>query len=172
MPTAASKSEHRKPSRRRAAARTRDPEAIALLKQDHRQVEALFKAYEGLEDDKEKLATAQKICLALKVHAQIEEEILYPAERGEVDDDTLDEAFVEHAGIKKLVAELEGASPTDEFYDAKVQVLGEYVTHHVKEEESEMFPQAKKSDLNLDGVGAKLAARKQELMKQFGAKPN
>jgi hemerythrin superfamily protein len=171
MPTAA-KAEHRKPSRRRAAARSRDPEAIALLKQDHREVEALFKAYEKLESDKDKLATAQKICLALKVHAQIEEEILYPAERGEVDDDTIDEAYVEHDGIKKLMAEIEAAKPSDDFYDAKVQVLGEYVTHHVKEEESEMFPQAKKSDLNLDGIGDKLAARKAELMKQYGAKPN
>ncbi len=152
-------------SRRR---RTRDPEAIRLLKQDHREVEGMFDDYEQLEDDAEKLALARKITLALKVHTQVEEEIFYPSERGEVEDDLLDEALVEHAGAKELIAQIEAMQPGEDLYDAKVKVLSEYIKHHVREEETRMFPEAKKSDLDLDAIGRRMAARKQELMAKLG----
>ncbi len=150
----------------------RDPLAISLLKKDHREVAGWFEEYEQLEAEAEKLELFQKIALALKVHTQIEEEIFYPAERGEVEDDMLDEAYVEHDGAKKLIAEIEAMTPDEQFYDAKVKVLGEYITHHVKEEEQPggIFAQAKKGDEDLDAMGERLKARKQELMTQLGGK--
>ncbi len=152
----------------------RDPLAIRLLKADHREVAAMFDDYEQLDGDAEKLALFKKIALALKVHTQVEEEILYPEERGEVDDDLLDEAYVEHAGAKKLIAEIEAMKPADEFYDAKVKVLGEYITHHVKEEEQPggLFSQAKKGDEDLDAMGERIKARKEELMAKMGGGKN
>ncbi len=160
-----------KPRRTRRTGR-RDPLAIALLKKDHREVAAWFDEYEQLEAETEKLALFNKIALALKVHTQIEEEILYPEERGDVEDDMLDEAYVEHDGAKKLIAEIEAMQPADQFYDAKVKVLGEYITHHVKEEEQPggLFAQAKKGDEDLDEMGERLKARKEELMAQLGGK--
>ena len=153
----------------------RDPLAITLLKKDHREVDAMFDEYEQLETDAEKLALFSKIALALKVHTQIEEEILYPEERGDVEDDMLDEAYVEHAGAKKLIAEIEEMKPSDDFYDAKVKVLGEYIKHHVKEEEQPggLFAQAKRGHEDLDAMGERLKARKDELMAQMaGRKAN
>lgn len=172
MATAAkSTTKSAKPRKTRRTGR-RDPLAISLLKKDHREVEAMFDEYEQLESDAEKLALFNKIALALKVHTQIEEEILYPEERGEVDDDMLDEAYVEHDGAKKLIAEIEGMKPSDEFYDAKVKVLGEYIKHHVKEEEQPggLFSQAKKGDEDLEAMGKRLKARKDELMAKMGGK--
>jgi hypothetical protein len=168
MATAATKSSG---SRKSAGTRRgrQDPLAIRLLKKDHREVERYFQDYEGLEDDAEKLALAQKICAALTVHAQIEEEIFYPEERGEVDDDLLDEALVEHASAKALIAEIQSMKPGDDLYDAKVKVLGEYIQHHVKEEEGEMFPEAQKTDLDLDAIGRRLESRKAELMEKLSA---
>jgi hypothetical protein len=133
-------------------------------------VEEWFDEYEQLEKDAEKLALFRQIALALKVHTQIEEEIFYPEERGDVEDDLLDEAHVEHDGAKKLIAEIEAMKPSDEYYDAKVKVLGEYVKHHVKEEEQPggIFAQAKKGDEDLDAMGERLKARKEELMAQLG----
>ena len=153
----------------------RDPLAISLLKKDHREVEHWFDEYEQLEEDAEKLELFKKIALALKVHTQIEEEIFYPEERGDVEDDMLDEAYVEHASAKNLIAEIEGMKPSDEFYDAKVKVLGEYIKHHVKEEEQPggIFAQAKKGEEDLDAMGERLKARKEELMEQMaGRKPS
>ena len=149
----------------------RDPLAISLLKKDHREVEQMFDEYEQLEKNAEKLALFNKIALALKVHTQIEEEILYPETRGEVEDDLLDEAYVEHDGAKKLIAEIEAMKPGEEFYDAKVKVLGEYIKHHVKEEEQPggLFSQAKKSDEDLEAMGERLKARKEELMAEMSA---
>ena len=149
----------------------RDPLAITLLKQDHREVAAWFDEYEQLEGDAEKLALFGKIATALKVHTRIEEEILYPEERGDVDDDMLDEAYVEHDGAKKLIAEIEAMKPADNFYDAKVKVLGEYITHHVKEEEQPggLFAQAKKGHEDLEAMGERLAARKKALMAEMKA---
>ena len=153
----------------------RDPLAITLLKKDHREVDGWFDEYEQLEADAEKLALFNKIALALKVHTRIEEEIFYPEERGQIEDDMLDEAYVEHDGAKKLIAEIEAMRPGDEYYDAKVKVLGEYIKHHVKEEEQPggLFAQAKKGDEDLDAMGERLKARKEELMAEMGSKqPN
>jgi hypothetical protein len=153
----------------------RDPLAVRLLKQDHREVEGWFDEYEQLEADADKLELFNKIALALKVHTQIEEEIFYAEERGEVEDDLLDEAQVEHDGAKKLIAEIDAMAPGEELYDAKVKVLGEYIKHHVKEEEQPggIFAQAKRGDEDLDAMGERLKARKDELMAELGgaAKP-
>jgi hypothetical protein len=171
MPTTA-KSHSKKTSARAPKRRTRrrDPMAVQLLKKDHREVEHMFDEYEQLEKDAEKLALFQKIALSLKVHTTIEEEIFYPEERGEVEDDMLDEAFVEHDSAKKLIAEIEAMEPGDEFYDAKVKVLGEYIKHHVKEEEQPggIFAQAKKGEEDLDEMGERLKERKEELMAKMG----
>ena len=147
----------------------RDPLAVTLLKQDHREVEGWFDEYEQLEDDAEKLELFNRIALALKVHTTIEEEIFYPEERGDVEEDMLDEAYVEHDGAKKLIAEIEAMKPGEEFYDAKVKVLGEYIKHHVKEEEQPggIFAQAKKGDEDLDAMGERMKARKEELMAEM-----
>jgi hemerythrin superfamily protein len=145
---------------------------MTLLKKDHREVEAMFDEYEQLESDAEKLALFNQIALALKVHTQIEEEVLYPESRGEVEDDLIDEAYVEHDGAKKLIAEIEAMKPGQEFYDAKVKVLGEYIKHHVKEEEQPggFFAQAKKGDEDLEAMGERMKARKEELMAELGGK--
>jgi len=177
--THASRSKAAKKAAKTRARRTRrtgqrDPLAVKLLKQDHREVEGWFDEYEQLDADREKLELFQKIALALKVHTQIEEEIFYPEERGEVEDDLLDEAYVEHQSAKTMIAEIEAMKPSDEFYDAKVKVLGEYIKHHVKEEEQPggVFAQAKKGDEDLDAMGERLKARKQELMAKMGGKSN
>jgi hypothetical protein len=148
----------------------RDPLAVKLLKQDHREVEGWFDEYEQLDADKEKLALFNKIALALKVHTKIEEEIFYADERGEVEDDMLDEALVEHDGAKKMIAEIEAMKPGEDLYDAKVKVLGEYIKHHVKEEEEPggIFAQAKRGEPDLDAMGERLKARKDELMAEMG----
>jgi len=149
----------------------RDPLAVQLLKQDHREVEGWFDEYEQLEEDGDKLALFKKIALALKVHTMIEEEIFYAEERGDVEDDLLDEAYVEHDSAKKMIAEIESMKPGDDYYDARVKVLGEYIRHHVREEEQPggIFAQAKKGDEDLDAMGERLKARKEELMKKMGS---
>jgi hemerythrin superfamily protein len=140
-------------------------DAISLLKQDHRQVEEWFEEYEDLEDEDEKAELADKICQALKVHTQIEEEIFYPAAREATgDDDLLDEALVEHAGAKHLISEIEAMEPSEDLYDAKIRVLSEQIKHHVKEEEEELFPEIGKSKMNTAAVGQQMAERKAELM--------
>ncbi len=142
-------------------------DAVALLKADHREVEALFDKFEKASGDGRKEAIALKICKALTVHAQIEEEIFYPACEGKIEEDLLKEAYVEHDGAKVLIAEIEQGGPDDEYYDAKVKVLGEQIEHHVKEEEQRMegmFSQAKKAGIDMDALGDQLAARKAELM--------
>src|SRR5690606_24520303 len=123
--------------------------------------------------DSEKLELFTKIATALKVHTQIEEEIFYPEEREDVEDDMLDEAYVEHDGAKKLIAEIEAMDPGDQYYDAKVKVLGEYIKHHVKEEEQPggIFSQAKKGSEDLDEMGERIQARKEELMAEMGVAP-
>ncbi len=154
----------------RTAAKPAD--AIKLLKDDHREVKGWFKDYEKLEDDTEKQALADKICLALTVHAQIEEEIYYPATREAIDDDDLlDEAEVEHASAKQLIAEIQSMKAGDRLFDAKVTVLGEYIEHHVEEEETEMFPESRDSELDLKALGIQLAERKAELLAQAGNNP-
>jgi hypothetical protein len=145
-------------------------DAIALLKADHRKVEDLFEKYETARGRKAEIA--KQICMELIIHSMIEEEIFYPACReAGVDSDMMDEANVEHDGAKTLIAELENGSPDDEFYDAKVKVLGEEIRHHIKEEEKRggIFTEARK-ELDLDALGEKLMARKEELKAQFEQK--
>jgi len=153
-------------------ANTEDVDAIALLKKDHRAVEELFAEFEKAAGDGRKQKLAQQICLELSVHAQIEEEIFYPACEGKVDEDLLKESYVEHDGAKVLIAEILGGGPDDEFYDSKVKVLSEEIEHHVEEEEKRMeglFAQGRKAGLDMDSLGEQLAARKQELIGDFEA---
>lgn len=143
-------------------------DAVTLLKQDHRQVAELIDQVEDAESS-ELESIAERICGLLTVHAQIEEELLYPAAREVLEDtDLVAEAAVEHQSVKDLIGKIEGMSSDDEEYKATVTVLGEYVKHHVKEEEGEMFPQLKKTDLDLAALGESLAARKTELMEELG----
>ena len=148
-------------------------DAIALLKEDHRTVEKLFKDFESAKGDGRKETLAQQICLELSVHAAIEEEIFYPACEGKVEEDLLKESYVEHDAAKVLIAEITaGQGADDEFFDAKVKVLQEEIEHHVEEEEKRLeglFAQARKADLDLDALGEQLAARKQELTETFKA---
>ena len=142
-------------------------DAIKLLTQDHREVEQLFEQFEKASKDEKKEQIARKICTELKVHAMIEEEIFYPALRGKIDDDDLDQALVEHDGAKLLINEIETSSAEADFYEAKVKVLQEQIEHHIKEEEKEsdnIFSQARKTDVDLEAVGEQMAARKAELM--------
>jgi Hemerythrin HHE cation binding domain len=142
-------------------------DAIALLKADHRQVEEWFKQFESTRSEGRKESLAQKVCQALKVHTQIEEEIFYPAFLEATEDkDTHHEAEVEHDGAKKLIAEIESAGPQDDYYDARMKVLSEMIKHHVNEEEQRggMFAEARKSGMDLKSLGEQLAARKAELM--------
>jgi hemerythrin superfamily protein len=141
--------------------------AIQLLTEDHRTVEALFEKFEKAGGDTKKEQLARQICMELKIHAMLEEELFYPALRGKIDDDDLDEALVEHDGAKMLINEIEAGSGGDDFYDAKVKVLKEQIEHHVKEEERQsdnIFTQARKTDVDLDALGEQMAARKAELM--------
>jgi hemerythrin-like domain-containing protein len=146
-------------------------DAIALLKQDHRTVSALFEEFEKA-DEEEQSAIAQRVCQLLTVHATIEEELLYPAAKqaleDEEDDDLVNEAEVEHGSAKELIAKIEGMTGDDEHFKATVTVLGEYIKHHVKEEEGELFPQLRKTELDLKELGGRLADRKFELMEKLG----
>lgn len=154
-----------------AEAKQRD--AVALLKDDHRTVEDLFAKFEKARGDGRKQALATQICTELSVHAQIEEEIFYPACKGEVEDDLLKETYVEHDGAKVLIAEIMAGEPGDEFYDAKVKVLQEQIEHHVEEEEKRiegLFSQARAAGLDMDALGAEMAARKEQLLAEIAAK--
>jgi hemerythrin superfamily protein len=153
-------------------ASAREQDAIALLKSDHKKVKALFSEFDKLKDDgadEDKAAIVAQICNELKIHTTIEEEIFYPAVRKAIEDsDLMDEALVEHAGAKELIAQLEGAAVDDDLYSAKVTVLGEQIDHHVKEEESSMFPKAQKAKVDTAALGAKMAQRKMALMEEMG----
>jgi hemerythrin-like domain-containing protein len=144
-------------------------DAVSLLSADHAEVKQMFETYRQLvdenADDEQRAELARQICSMLTVHAEIEEEIFYPSMRENIDDElVLDEAEVEHSAAKDLIEQIEGMDPSDALYDAKVIVLGEYIEHHVQEEENEIFPQAEKSGVDLDELGAELASRKRELM--------
>ncbi|QAU33895.1 hemerythrin domain-containing protein [Janthinobacterium sp. 17J80-10] len=146
-------------------------DAIALLKDDHKKVKKLFKDFEKLKEDggdEEKAALVSQICMELTVHTQIEEEVFYPAFRKTKDaEDLVDEAVVEHATAKDLIRQLQSMQPSDELYDAKVTVLGEYIDHHVEEEEKEMFKKAKRAKLDMAALGKKLASRKKAILKEL-----
>jgi hemerythrin superfamily protein len=150
------------------------PDAVKLLTSEHEEVKEMFKDYQKLvdqnaaESDKETLA--RQICLMLTVHATTEEEIFYPAARKAIEEgDLLDEAAVEHASAKELIAQIESGSPGDALYDARVKVLGEYIEHHVKEEEGELFPKVKKAGVDLAALGEAIAARKEQLLPELAA---
>ena len=153
-------------------AETQAKDAVALLKDDHRTVEELFTQFEKASGEGRKQKLAMEICTELSIHAQIEEEIFYPACEGKVEEDLLKEAFVEHDGAKVLIAQIMAGEPSDEFYDAKVTVLQEQIEHHVEEEEKRLeglFSQARKAGLDMDALGEELAARKQELKAEIEA---
>jgi hemerythrin superfamily protein len=150
-------------------------DAIDLLKRDHDDVDALFKDYqtlaEGDGDAGDRRALSTQICGLLSVHAMIEEEIFYPAARNaEVDADLLDEAQIEHGSAKELIAQIGAARASEPLYDARVKVLGEYIRHHVKEEEGELFPACRKSDMDMVELGARLQKRKDELLRKLAGK--
>lgn len=174
--TKASRASERKSDRAQGPSRKKEAQAAStnafdLLEQDHRQVEEWFDEYDELhDDDKRKEDLAEKICLALEVHARIEEEIFYPQARAATgDNDLIDEAVVEHATVKNLIAEIEEMEVGEDLYDAKIRVLGEMVKQHIKEEEEELFPELQSSKMDVDAVGKELAERKAELMAEMQA---
>jgi hemerythrin-like domain-containing protein len=154
----------------RKTQRTGPNDAIKLLESDHRQVEKWFKEFEATNGEKTKARLAEQICTALKVHTQIEEEIFYPASREALPTDKeelVDEAVVEHAAAKTLIAEIEAMDVGEELFDAKVKVLQEMIEHHVQEEEKEYFPATRKTEMDMEAIGAQMAQRKEELMGQM-----
>lgn len=145
-----------------------DKNAIHLLSADHRTVENLFEKYESAKTDSSKQKLVTEICTELTIHTMLEEEIFYPAVADAVEIDALEEAYVEHDSAKQLIIELQGAEPSEDFYDAKVKVLQELIEHHVKEEERQrdsLFAQARHGNVDLDAVGEQMIARKKELQK-------
>ena len=147
-------------------------DAIAMLKADHRKVEEIFEQFEKARSRDHKQALAEQACLELKVHTVIEEEIFYPACEGQIEEDLLKEAYVEHDSAKLLINEIEAGGPEDDFYDAKVKVLSEMIEHHVKEEEQRsegMFSQARAAGLDMDKLADDMRARKRTAMEEFQA---
>jgi len=147
------------------------PLALELLSSDHRKVEGLFRQFEQMKeaDDDSRVAVAQRICAELTVHAQVEEDLFYPWLRENLDDtEMVAEAEVEHATVKRLIAEIMPVAAADEAYDAKVTVLSEYIKHHVKEEENEIFPEVAGKEEELDELGQEMHARKAELKEETG----
>ncbi|OWW22778.1 hemerythrin [Noviherbaspirillum denitrificans] len=147
---------------------------MRILAEDHKKVTDLFDEFERMKeneetDDEAKQVLVETACAELTIHAQVEEEIFYPAARDAIEDmDLLDEAEVEHASARQLITELAAMQPGDDLYDAKFTVLGEYVKHHIQEEEKELFPKIKKSELDLEELGREISERKLELRDEFG----
>lgn len=147
-------------------------DGIALLKQDHREVEELFSKFEKAKGASQKQKLAEQICKELTVHTKIEEEIFYPACEGAVEAELLEEAYVEHDGAKVLIAEIEAGEPDEAFYDAKLKVLSEMIKHHVEEEEKRvdgMFSQARKAGVDVEELGERMAVQKKELLASYEA---
>ena len=163
------KSGRSKSSDRQEKTRAASPNALELLEQDHREVEEWFDEYDELEeDDRRKAELVQKICMALELHAQIEEEIFYPrASEAIKKDDLIDDSLVEHGMVKRLISEIEEMEIGDDLYDAKIRVLGEMVKDHIKDEEEELFPELGRNKMDLDAVGKELAQRKKELLAEM-----
>ncbi|MEO8626609.1 MAG: hemerythrin domain-containing protein [Betaproteobacteria bacterium] len=152
-------------TRKKPSASTKTPDAVALLRADHKTVSALFAQYEKSRSASKKKSIVTQICTELTVHTQIEEEIFYPAVKAALKDKELvPEATVEHASVKSLIEQVKGKEPDGEMFDAKIKVMSEFVKHHVKEEQNEMFPKAKKTRLDMNELGARMAARKAELL--------
>jgi hypothetical protein len=152
--------------------RKANPDAIALLKEDHRKVEDLFAKFDKARDDERKKALAREICTELTIHAMIEEEIFYPSCQDQIEDeDILDESYVEHDGAKVLISEIM-SNVNARFFEAKVTVLAELIKHHVKEEEKRsegLFAQARDAGLDVEALGERLRARKEQLKEQFAS---
>jgi len=149
------------------------PLALELLAADHRKVEDLFEQYENAKDDEDdgRTGIAERICKELTVHAQLEEEVFYPWLKENLDEEDMEmveEAYVEHGTAKDLIAQIEGAGGPDAEYDAKVKVLSEYIKHHVKEEEGEIFEACSEMREELDELGQEMASRNTELMEELG----
>lgn len=167
MPTAPRSSTTKTTGRTTTAPRrTAAPkDAVAMLREDHKTVSALFEEFEKARSVSRKKQIVATICHELTIHATLEEEIFYPAFKAALKDKELvPEAVVEHASVKELIAQVQDQEPGGEDYDAKVKVMGEFVKHHVKEEQNEMFPKAKKAKLDLVELGQRMAQRKQELL--------
>ena len=148
---------------------SRQPQAIAMLMDDHRKVQKLFKQFEKSEDESEQEQLATQICNELSVHADLEEQVFYPAAREALEEtDLLEEAEVEHRSARDLIEKIRQSNPKDGQYCALVTVLGEYVNHHIQEEEKELLPQVKKSDLDLESLAEDMQQRKHELREQMG----
>ncbi|AYQ26844.1 MULTISPECIES: hemerythrin domain-containing protein [unclassified Polaromonas] len=161
MPTATKTSTSKSPASKAAAPK----EATALLRADHKLVSDLFEQYEKSRSTSKKKDLVAQICKELTVHAQVEEEIFYPAVKAALKDhELIPEANVEHATLKDLIAQVEGIEPDGEMFDAKIKVMSEYVKHHVKEEQNEIFPKARATSLDMTELGEQITARKQELM--------
>ncbi|MGV3590644.1 MAG: hemerythrin domain-containing protein [Gammaproteobacteria bacterium] len=166
-PARKKKSTRAKASSPRSSSRATN--AISILRADHKLVNDLFEQFESTRSSAKKQKLVQQICTELTIHAMVEEEIFYPAFKQALKDGELvPEAIVEHDTLKALIAQVEGVEPDGEMYDAKVKVMSEYVKHHVKEEQGEMFPKAQKSRLDLDELGAMIIQRKEELMAELG----
>lgn len=171
---ATSKSSSKSTSKSAPRAKTSTHDALHLLMEDHKKVKDMFEEFEQMKeagdtDDEAKQLLVETTCAELTIHTQVEEEIFYPAAREAIDDmDLLDEAEVEHASARQLISELAAMQPDDDLYDAKFTVLGEYVKHHIQEEEKELFPKLKKADLDLDELGEEMRQRKVELREELG----
>lgn len=169
---AAKKTAAKKTAAKKTAAKVSRTDAIALLTADHKRVKKMFKTFDKMKEDgaaADKQALAQQICEELTLHTELEEQIFYPATRATLDaDDMLDEAEVEHASAKDLIAQIKAGDPSDPKWAAKVTVLGEYVDHHVEEEENEMFPKCRKAKMDLESLGKEIASMKQS---RQGAQP-
>lgn len=163
--TAAKKIAAKKTVAKKAVAKVSRTDAIALLSADHKRVKKMFKTFDKMKEDgatADKQALAQQICEELTLHTELEEQIFYPATRKTLNDaDLLDEAEVEHASAKDLIAQIKAGDPSDPKWAAKVTVLGEYVDHHVEEEENEMFPKCRKAKMDLEALGREMASMKQ-----------
>lgn len=149
-------------------AENKAPDALELLKEDHQTVQRLFKDFEKIQENgspEEKLNIVLQACSELKVHTEVEEQIFYPAIREAIDEELLlDEAEIEHKSAKDLITQLEGMKSDDPKFDAVFTVLGEYIVHHVEEEEKEMFPKVKKAKLDLAELGERMQELKDNLM--------
>jgi hemerythrin-like domain-containing protein len=147
----------------------RQPEAIAMLIEDHQNVQKMFKTFERTEDQQKQQQLATEICNELTVHTQLEEQVFYPAAREALEEsDLIDEASVEHQVAKQLIEKIKQSRPHDEEYCALVTVLGEYVNHHIQEEQNELFPQLKKTAIDFDALGEEMRQKKQELLSELG----
>lgn len=156
-------------TRKSAGSTGKAKDAIELLIEDHKRVQKMFKDFEKLEDEEEKSALVEQARTELMIHTMLEEEIFYPAAREALNEAHLvNEAEVEHASAKELIEELEGYDGADEMADAKFKVLGKYVNYHIKEEQDELFPNAKRAKLDVRELAEPLMQRKQELQQEMG----